>query len=85
MIEAGAGEPGFRVAVRGDVPDIVRMLVDDILGAAREEYASPLPEGYYTAFEAIDRDPNNELIVVEPGRTPFASTCRWASSRRTRG
>lgn len=65
MIEAGAGEPGFRVAVRGDVPDIVRMLVDDILGAAREEYASPLPEGYYTAFEAIDRDPNNELIVVE--------------------
>jgi GNAT superfamily N-acetyltransferase len=51
--------------VRGDLPDIVRMLADDMLGAKREEYASPLPESYYAAFEAIVRDPNNELVVGE--------------------
>ena len=57
------GAPRFRSAVRADVPDVVRMLADDALGAAREEYVSPLPAAYYAAFEAIDRDPNNELIV----------------------
>ena len=31
------------------------MLADDVLGAEREEYASPLPPSYYQAFEAIDR------------------------------
>jgi ribosomal protein S18 acetylase RimI-like enzyme len=53
----------FRAATRADVPEIVRMLADDRLGAAREAYTSPLPDAYYRAFEAIDRDPNNELIV----------------------
>ena len=58
-------EPTFRRATRTDVPDIVRMLADDILGSKREQYTLPLPESYYTAFAAIDTDPNNELIVVE--------------------
>ena len=58
-------EPGFRRAVRGDLPDIVRMLADDVLGAEREAYASPLPATYYRAFEAIDGDPNHELVVGE--------------------
>jgi GNAT superfamily N-acetyltransferase len=57
--------PDFRPAVRTDVEDIVRMLADDALGSQREEFVSPLPQSYYVAFEAIDRDPNNELIVVE--------------------
>jgi ribosomal protein S18 acetylase RimI-like enzyme len=55
----------FRRAVRRDLPSIVRLLADDPLGARREAYAAPLPDAYYSAFEAIDRDPNNELIVVE--------------------
>lgn len=55
----------FRRALRADVPEIVRLLADDVLGAKREQYRSPLPESYYAAFEAIDRDSNNELIVVE--------------------
>ncbi|MGE3538680.1 MAG: N-acetyltransferase family protein [Candidatus Tectimicrobiota bacterium] len=58
-------EPTFRRATRADVPDIVRMLADDILGSQREHYTLPLPESYYTAFAAIDTDPNNELVVVE--------------------
>ena len=55
----------FRRATREDVNHIVGMLADDALGATREAYSSPLPESYYEAFEAIDRDPNNELLVVE--------------------
>jgi GNAT superfamily N-acetyltransferase len=55
----------FRRATRDDVGPIVRMLADDSLGAKRETYTVPLPESYYRAFDAIDRDANNELIVVE--------------------
>ena len=58
-------EPTFRRAVRGDLPEIVRLLADDPLGAKREEYVLPLPERYHAAFEVIDRDPNQELVVVE--------------------
>ena len=58
-------EPVFRRAVRSDLPDIVRMLADDALGSQREDYVLPLGGSYYTAFEAIDRDPNNELVVAE--------------------
>ena len=55
----------FRRAVWDDLPSIVRLLADDPLGATREQVGPPLPPAYGTAFEAIERDPNNELIVVE--------------------
>ena len=55
----------FRRAVRDDLPSIVRLLADDPLGASREQVTTPLPDAYYAAFDAIDRDPNNELIVAE--------------------
>jgi GNAT superfamily N-acetyltransferase len=58
-------EPVFRRAARADLEDIVRLLAADPLGARREEYTLPLPGQYRAAFEAIDRDPNNELVVVE--------------------
>jgi GNAT superfamily N-acetyltransferase len=54
----------FRTAARADVPAIVRMLADDPLGAQRERFSTPLPEGYERAFDAISRDANNELIVA---------------------
>lgn len=57
-------ELSFRRAVQADAPEIVRMLADDVLGAKREHYATPLPESYYAAFDAINRDPNNELVVA---------------------
>ena len=59
---AGDGAPSFRRARGADVPDIVRLLADDPLGATRERYATPLPEAYARAFRAIDGAPNNELI-----------------------
>ena len=41
------------------------MLADDFLGRQREQLEDPLPEGYITAFNEIDADHNNELIVAE--------------------
>lgn len=55
----------FREATKKDVPFIVEMLADDKLGALREKYQNPLPQLYYDAFEEIDLDKNQELIVIE--------------------
>jgi len=55
----------YRKATRTDIPAIIAMLADDHLGKLREEYRDPLPSSYYEAFEQIDSDPNQELIVVE--------------------
>ncbi|MGD1892808.1 MAG: GNAT family N-acetyltransferase [Cyclobacteriaceae bacterium] len=55
----------FRAATRKDVKAIVGMLADDELGSQRENFTDPLPDSYYSAFENISRDPNQELIVVE--------------------
>src|SRR5687768_8427175 len=55
----------FRQATHKDLPEIVRMLADDFLGESRERYENPLPEGYVKAFEEIEADKNNELIVAE--------------------
>jgi ribosomal protein S18 acetylase RimI-like enzyme len=54
----------FRRARRQDLPAIVRLLADDPLGAKRERYETPLPVSYRHAFEAIEADPNNELVVA---------------------
>ena len=55
----------FRQANLEDLPEIVRMLADDFLGARRERDENPLPESYVKAFEEIEADKNNELIVAE--------------------
>lgn len=54
----------FYAATREHVPQLVAMLADDVLGAKREQYEDPLPEAYYTAFDAIDKDPNHDLIIA---------------------
>jgi GNAT superfamily N-acetyltransferase len=58
----------FREAEMADLPAIVRMLADDLLGKDRERLEDPLPECYTKAFREIDADPNNELIVAELDR-----------------
>jgi GNAT superfamily N-acetyltransferase len=55
----------FRKALKQDVPALIAMLANDSLGQWRENIPDPLPEQYYTAFQIIDNDPNQELIVVE--------------------
>ncbi len=64
----------FRKAAITDVPSIVAMLADDDLGKTRENFQVPLPAEYLTAFEYIDADPNQELIVVEDGNAEIIGT-----------
>lgn len=54
-----------RRATAADLPALVGLLVDDDLGAAREDLGPPLPQPYLDAFAAIDRDPNQYLAVAE--------------------
>ena len=55
----------FRKATKNDVLVIVEMIADDELGVKRENFQVPLPEEYLKAFENINSDDNQELIVVE--------------------
>ena len=52
---------------RDDVRVIVAMLADDPLGSGRERIEDPLPPSYYRAFEAVEKDPNIQLVVAEQG------------------
>ncbi|MFO1301563.1 MAG: GNAT family N-acetyltransferase [Burkholderiaceae bacterium] len=54
----------LRRATREDLPAIVALLADDVLGAQRERPGLPLASGYAQAFDAIERDPNCELLVA---------------------
>ncbi|MEM7194285.1 MAG: GNAT family N-acetyltransferase [Pseudomonadota bacterium] len=47
------------------MPTLVDLLGDDTLGKHREDSRRPLNPAYRSAFEKIDADPNNELIVAE--------------------
>lgn len=55
----------FRRASRADLPRVVQLMTEDVLGQAREQFSDPLPQPYYDAFQRIDADPMHELIVVE--------------------
>ncbi len=68
-------EVDFRLATRADVPAILALLADDRLGAARETVGEDVDAAYWRAFEAIDADPNNELVVGAAGGEVVA-TCQ---------
>ncbi|HLV39024.1 GNAT family N-acetyltransferase [Xanthomarina sp.] len=55
----------FRKATKKDLSSIVEMMADDMLGKKRENFQNPLPIEYLNAFNKIDSDENQELIVVE--------------------
>ena len=57
----------IRPARRDDVGVIVGMLADDPLGSGRERIEDPLPPSYFRAFEAVERDPNIQLVVAQDG------------------
>ena len=62
--ESVAADLHVRAATRADLPGIVAMLADDQLGATRENASLPLDQPYLAAFDTIDADPHNELLVV---------------------
>jgi ribosomal protein S18 acetylase RimI-like enzyme len=57
----------IRRARRDDIQIIVAMLADDPLGSGRERIEHPLPPSYFRAFEAVEKDPNIQLVVAEQG------------------
>ena len=59
------GQVILREARRDEVAAIVAMLADDMLGSSREVTREPLPESYFSAFDALARDPNNRLLIAE--------------------
>ena len=54
-----------RPALIDDLPAIVGLLADDVLGQGRENIGSPLHSDYFDAFEAIEDDPNQVFVVFE--------------------
>ena len=64
----------FRKATKEDIPTIVEMIADDELGQKRENFQIPLPTEYIKAFENIDTDINQELIVVEDEKNEVIGT-----------
>ena len=64
----------FRLAARSDVPAILELLADDEVSRARDGAISEAADAaHWAAFEAIDADPRNELIVVEEDRVPVGT------------
>jgi GNAT superfamily N-acetyltransferase len=55
----------IRTAVRADLPAIIALLADDVLGKARD--FAVVDEAYERAFADIDADPRNSLIVADDG------------------
>ncbi|WP_405609307.1 GNAT family N-acetyltransferase [Polaribacter sp. Asnod1-A03] len=55
----------YRKATEKDLTAIVKMMADDVLGKKKEKFQSPLPIEYVKAFQNINEDKNQELIVLE--------------------
>jgi ribosomal protein S18 acetylase RimI-like enzyme len=54
-----------RPALIDDLPTIIGLLADDVLGQGRENMGPPLHSDYLDAFEAINNDPNQVFVVFE--------------------
>jgi GNAT superfamily N-acetyltransferase len=55
----------FRVAHRQDLDAILALLADDAVARARTGYSEAATPASRAAFDEIERDPNNELLVGE--------------------
>ncbi len=55
--------PQYRIATEDDLYDVVRLLVQDQLGSGRETLSDPLPQKYLDAFNAMQRQDGNDVIV----------------------
>lgn len=59
------GELTLRFAEKKDLPEMIRLLIEDELGATREHFSDPLLASYREAFRAIRKDNNQALLIVE--------------------
>jgi GNAT superfamily N-acetyltransferase len=68
----------FREARREDVPQVVAMLADDVLGQTRElEDLAP----YLAAFDAMQAEGGNIVIVGEDAQGEIVATCQLSFIR----
>jgi len=65
----------FRQASQKDIVELIKLLADDKLGKSREDISVPINKDYLLAFEKIDKDPNNELIIVEENQKIRYKAC----------
>src|SRR5690554_1610500 len=70
----------FGRAAACHLPAIVGLLADDTLGRRREDADLPLDPAYLAAFEAIDADPNQLLVVALDNALPAEGSRRTASA-----
>lgn len=63
----------MREATRDDLPAIIAMLYDDETGRTREDPSLPLDPRYVAAFEAIDAEPNQHLVIAELDGAPVGT------------
>ncbi|MFD0520640.1 GNAT family N-acetyltransferase [Paractinoplanes durhamensis] len=76
----------FRLAERADVPAILELLADDEISRSRGfgTVAEEVDASTWAAFEAIDADPGNELIVgIDDGEV--VATCQLTTPGLSRG
>lgn len=64
----------IRSATIKDLEAIIALLADDELGRQRENFQLPLPSAYLKAFEQINADTNQELMVVENENSEMIGT-----------
>ena len=74
----------FRPAQRDELEMIVALLADAELGQTREAEQGSLDPAYISAFEAIERDPGNEVIVGVDADDPLGSRTRQGEWLRHR-
>jgi GNAT superfamily N-acetyltransferase len=84
----------FRIAVRADVPAILELLDDDEITRSRARAGGTGGDGVvgedadaasWAAFEAIDADPRNELIVADDGSVIGTCQLTFTPSLSRRG
>jgi len=54
----------LRKAQKKDIYFILEMIAEDPLGKFREDFRDPIPIAYLEAFQKIEADKNQELIVL---------------------
>ncbi|GAB2621193.1 GNAT family acetyltransferase [Paractinoplanes abujensis] len=65
----------FRTATRADVPAVLALLADDEISRSRGTVAEAADAAIWAAFDEIDADPNNELLVADDNGEVVA-TCQ---------
>ena len=54
----------IRPATAEDLPEVIALLVDDVLGAGRETFDEQSRKPYEQAFEQIEADPRNDVLIA---------------------